>query len=276
METEKTSWWQENKEWASWFLVLGAGMLVILALIVVFGSWYVIGPTERGVKTTLGHMDETFIEPGLHMKLPVVTTITKVNIQQATQEMEATCSSSDMQDVRIKVRVMFRVPEGSVVQTLRDYHGDPFDSLIGPRVQEALKEVTALKSAVDIVTGREQVKAAALKAAKSKIGQLLEVNDLIVEDVNLSPELEKAIENKMVQQQEAEKSVFKKQQALTDAETLVIAAKGQAESIRIQGDAIAKNPSLIQLKMVEKWNGVTPQYVGGGQANILLPVPEKK
>ena len=75
----------------------------------------------------------------------------------------------------------------------------------------------------------------------------------------------------MVQQQEAEKAIFKMQQAKTDAETVIIKAKADAESIRIQGEALERTPKLVELKMVEKWNGVSPQVVGSG-SNILLPL----
>jgi prohibitin 2 len=88
--------------------------------------------------------------------------------------------------------------------------------------------------------------------------------------VSLSKELENAIEARMVQQQEAEKTIFTMQQAKTDAETLIIKAKADAESIRIQGEALEKAPRLVELKMVEKWNGVAPQVVGS-RSNILLP-----
>ena len=100
---------------------------------------------------------------------------------------------------------------------------------------------------------------------------MLIIEDLVIEDVALSNELEQAIEAKMVQQQEAEKAVFRMQQAKTDAETLIIKAKADAESIRIQGEALEKAPKLVELKMVEKWNGVAPQVVGPG-SNILLPL----
>ena len=154
---------------------------------------------------------------------------------------------------------------------LRDYAGNPFEKLILPRVQEATKEVTALKSAADIVKTREQIKVAALAASRAKIGPLLVIEDLVIEDVSLSRELEQAIEAKMVQQQEAEKAVFRMQQAKTDAETQIIKAKADAEAIRIQGEALQGAPKLVDLKMVEKWNGVAPQVVGAG-SNILLPL----
>jgi prohibitin 2 len=235
------------------------------------GCFYVVDPGERGVSVTLGTMSDEFVPPGFGTKLPFLTEIRRVNVQQDTREISAECFSSDLQQINIQLKVLYRIPETSVVSVLRDYAGSPFEKLILPRVQEATKEVTALKTAADIVKTREQIKSAALAAARTKIGNLLIVEDLVIEDVALSKELEQAIEAKMVQQQEAEKAIFRRQQAQTDAETLIIKAKADAESIRIQGEALEKAPKLVELKMVEKWNGVAPQVVGSG-SNILLPL----
>jgi len=251
-----------------------AAFLLVFALSFLFGSYYVIDPGERGVKVTLGTMSEHFIAPGFGVKLPFATRIWRVNVQQDTHEVEADCFSSDLQQIRIQLKVLYRIPEDSVVSVLRDYAGDPFEKLILPRVQEATKEVTAMKTAADIVKTREEIKTASLRAARAKIGSLLVIEDLVIEDVALSKELEQAIEAKMVQQQEAEKAVFRMQQARTDAETLIIKAKAEAESIRIQGEALESAPKLVELKMVEKWDGVAPQVVGA-TGNILLPLQPK-
>jgi prohibitin 2 len=216
-------------------------------------------------------MSEDFLPPGFGTKLPIVTEVRRVNVQQDTREVRAECFSSDLQQITMRIKVLYRIPETSVVSVLRDYAGDPFDRLILPRVQEATKEITALKTAADIVKTREQIKESALRASRQKIGELLVIEDLVIEDVALSKELEQAIEAKMVQQQEAEKAVFRMQQAKTDAETQIIKARADAESIRIQGEALEQAPKLVELKMVEKWNGVAPQVVGPG-SNILLPL----
>jgi prohibitin 2 len=246
-------------------------VLLFLALVFSSGCFYVIDPGERGVRVTLGNMEDRFIPPGFGFKLPLITEIRRVNVQQDTREIAAECFSSDLQQINIQLKILYRIPEASVVSVLRDYAGSPFDKLILPRVQEATKEVTALKTAADIVKTREHIKAAALQSSRTKIGELLVIEDLVIEDVALSKELENAIEAKMVQQQEAEKAIFRMQQAKTDAETLIIKAKADAESIRIQGEALEKAPKLVELKMVEKWNGVAPQVVGSG-SNILLPL----
>jgi len=241
------------------------------ALSALLGSSYVVEPGERGVRVVLGTMSNDFLAPGFGLKLPFVTEIRRVNVQQDTREIAAQCFSSDLQQIDIQLKVLYRIPETSVVSVLRDYAGNPFETLILPRVQEATKEVTAMKTAADIVKTREQIKVAALEASREKVGALLVIEDLVIEDVALSKELEQAIEAKMVQQQEAEKAVFRMQQARTDAETQIIKAKADAEAIRIQGEALEQAPTLVELKMVEKWNGVSPQVVGAG-TNVMLPL----
>lgn len=252
------------------YIVYGAAGLIALLFIWITCT-YTVQVGDRAVKVTLGKMQEQVLTPGFGLKAPFITDIRRIMIRQVAGGMVAPCFSSDLQQINMQVRVLWRIPESSVIVCLRDYYGDAFDKFIVPRVQEAIKEITALKTAADIVKTREQIKMLALEGSRRKVGTLFVIEDLVIENVDLSNELEKAIETKMVQQQEAERAVFKMQQAKTDAETAIIAAKGQAESIRIQGEALEKNPKLVELKAVEKWNGITPQVVGSG-VNMLMPM----
>jgi prohibitin 2 len=106
------------------------------------------------------------------------------------------------------------------------------------------------------------------------VGNLLQLVDLVLEDISLSANLEAAIERKMVQEQEANKAVFEQQRAQIEAHIAVIRARGEAESIRVRGEALAENPELIDLEIVRKWNGIAPRIVGGnaGGASMILPL----
>ena len=150
--------------------------------------------------------------------------------------------------------------------------------VIAPRVDEALKEVTKAHTAQEIVQKRSQVKERTLSAAREKIGTMLEVVDVVIEDISLSSKLEAAIERKMVQEQEANKAVFQQQKAQIEADTAIIQARGEAEAIQIRGDALSKNAAFIDLEIVERWNGATPRVVGGGMggADMLLPLGSLK
>ena len=246
-------------------------LLSVLALCG-FAGCHQVPPSARGVQTRLGQMSPEPLQPGVC--LAVISNIEDVTLQQQTRELDAECFSSDLQQVSTKLKVLYRIPEASVIRITRDFHGDPFDSLILPRVQEAIKEVTATKTAAEIVKTREQIKAVALEHSREKVGSILFLEDLVVENVTLSRELEHAIEAKMVQEQEAEKAVYRVRQAETEAKIAVAKAKGEAESIRIQGEALEKAPKLIELKLVEKWNGVAPQVLGA-DVKTLLPINPK-
>jgi prohibitin 2 len=253
---------------ATYILVAVAGIIFFEALR--FSGFYIIDPGETGVKITLGNISEQPLSPGFGFKLPILTEIRRVNTRQTTGEIVASCFSSDLQQVSLKVKILYRIPQGSAISIVKDYNGDPFESLVAPRVQEAVKEASASRNAANIVKTREEIKTVSLEAARKKIGDIVEINDLVIEDVALSKDLEAAIEAKMVQQQEAEKALFKQQQAQTDAATAIIKAKADAESIRIQGEALQKNPKLVELKMVEKWDGKAPMVLGG-QGAVVLP-----
>jgi prohibitin 2 len=256
--------------------LLGIGIIIIVLIVAAAQSTYVIDPGFRGVQVTLGKVSTDFKPEGFGTKSPFISHVIAIPVRQLTRELNAECYSADLQQVTIHLRVLYRIPEAAVVRIYQDYAGDPFDTLIAPRVQEALKEVTALQSAEQIVKHREDVKIKAFAAAKEKISNILTVEDVVLENITLTKELESAIEAKMVQEQEAAKSRFVQQKAQIEADTAIIRAKGEAEAIRIRADAIRDNPGLIQLQIVEKWDGKAPLVIGGGSdahgANILLPI----
>lgn len=250
-----------------------AGVAVILFALVILlaAGTYVVQPGHRGVEVKLGRVTESFKPEGLGFKMPFIARIHPMSIRQRTRSMPAECYSSDLQQVTMELQVLYRVPEQSVVTIFRDYQGEAFEMLIAPRVQEALKEVAATRSAEMIVKQRRDVKLRALELAQRKVGSsLLEIVDLVLFNIRLSPELEEAIEQKMVQEQEAEKANFTQLKTQIEAETKVIRARGEAESISLRGNALRTSPEFIKLQVVESWNGRSPLVVGAGAAELLL------
>ena len=256
---------------------LGAAIHVFVVVLLASSATYIVQPGFRGVVVTLGKVSPQFKPEGFGFKQPFITHIVPLSIRQQTRPMPAECYSSDLQQVRMEVHVLYRVPEHSVVKIFQDFAGEPFDSLIAPRVQEALKEVAATQSAEQIVKNREQVKRTALELARRKIGtNFLDVVDLVLYNLALSPELAAAIEMKMVQEQEAAKAKFTQLKAQIEADTAIIRAKGEADAIQVRGTALRANPDFIKLQILQSWNGRSPLVVGAGGsgANLLLSLDE--
>lgn len=255
--------------------LIGGALLLFVALILASTATYVVPPGFRGVEVTLGTVSPAFKPEGFGFKQPFVTHIVPISIRQQTRPMPAECYSSDLQQVKMEVHVLYRVPEQSVVKIFQDFAGEPFDTLIAPRVQEALKEVAATQSAEQIVKKREEIKTRALELARKKIGaDFLVVADLVIYNLSLSPELATAIEMKMVQEQEAEKAKFLQLKTQIEAETAIIRAKGEAEAIQVRGQALRATPDFIKLQIVQNWNGHSPLVVGNGGSNMLLSLEE--
>ncbi|MDB6131573.1 MAG: hypothetical protein JWM04_2680 [Verrucomicrobiales bacterium] len=256
--------------------LLGIAILVFVFVIASSTTTYVVQPGTRGIKVTLGKTTEKFLPEGFGFKTPFITSIVAVNVRQRTQTVRAECFSSDLQQVILDLRILYRVPEASVVQIYKEFAGDPFDSLIAPRVQEALKEVTASRTAEQIVKDREVIKQSALVAARQKIGVMLQVEDIVIRNIDLSDELERAIEAKMVAEQQASQARFTQLQTQVEAETAIIKARGEAEAIKVRGEALKMNPAFLRLQMVERWNGKSPLVVPAEANNtasgLLFPM----
>jgi prohibitin 2 len=248
---------------------IGIALLVFVVILMASSGTYVINPGHRGVEVTLGKVSPAFKPEGFGFKAPLMTTIYPVSIRQQTVEESAECYSSDLQQVKFDLRVLFRIPEASVVKLFQEYYGQPFQSLVAPRIHEALKEAAALQSAEQIVKNREQIKTLSLELSRRKIGELLVIEDIVIQNITLTAELERAIEAKMIQEQEAAKSKYVQQRAQIDADTAIIQAKGEAESIRIRGEALKDTPAFVDLKIVDKWDGLTPLVIGGGEGLVF-------
>ncbi len=266
--------------------LIGVGLIVFVLVIFGSQSTYVVEPGHRGVRVTLGKASDLFVPEGLTFKLPLVTEIHQVSVRQQTMQLEAECYTSDLQQVVTELRVLYSVPEASIVELWRSYQSDDprtptyFQSLIKPRVVEALKEAAATETAEEIVQKREIIKTRTLESAREKLGKtndgtaIISLVDIALQGIRLSPELTAAIEQKMTQEQEAEKAKFVQRQTEIEAETAVINAQGEAESIRIRGEALRQNPAFIDLQIVEKWDGQSPVVVsdGGDDAKVMIPV----
>ena len=102
------------------------------------------------------------------------------------------------------------------------------------------------------------------------------MEDVVIRDIVLSAELERAIEAKMVAEQQASQARFTQIQTKTEAETAVISARGEAEAIRVRGDALRLSPSYLRWKIVDRWSGrspmVVPESANRNGAELLLPL----
>jgi len=103
---------------------------------------------------------------------------------------------------------------------------------------------------------------------------LVELVDLPISNIDLTDELEKAIEQKQIKEQEALAKRYELEKAKRDAEITIVNAQAEAKSVQIKGAALRSAPAVIDLEIAKKWDGKSPTtvVVGRGGSNVLLPL----
>lgn len=256
-------------------------ILVLIILMIGSCSYAIVPPGHRGVSVTLGKVSRILSPEGFTFRKPMIETIVPIDIRQIKKEGDAACFSSDLQTVKVRFAVMTRIPENMVIDLYQKYSGDAYFSLVEPRLQEAIKQVTAKYTADNLVKSREAIRETALKLVREAVGGTIDIVDLNIANIDLSDQLEKAIESKMVKEQEALAMAYQLDKANKEAQITIINAKAEAESVKIKGDALAAASKVIELEIVKRWDGKAPQTVvisgeNSSGANIILPVNTRK
>jgi prohibitin 2 len=254
---------------------IGISFAVIFLLFMVLSTaWHIVPPGNRGVVVTLGKVSEQPFGEGFSFKVPFVTNVVNIPIKQSTREGKTEVFSSDLQNIEVGYTVMFAIPANKVVTLYQNYAGEPYDTLIEPRMRENLKQLTATLRAEDLAKNRDQLKVQVQERLQKSVGELVEIRDVNIVNLVLSKSLEQAIEQKVIREQEALAKRFELEKAEKDAEIVLVNARAQAEAIKINGEALKSSPEVIQLEIAKKWNGISPTSVvtSTGGSNILLPL----
>lgn len=256
---------------------IGASIVGLIVLIVVFGSFGTIGAGERGVKTRFGAVVGT-MEQGLYFKLPIVEGVVAMDVQTQKEQVDVEAASSDLQDVHTVIALNYNVmPEK--VSTLYVNVGEEYKSrIIDPAVQEAVKASTAKYTANDLIQNRPAVRDAIQKDLATKLAEsFLQVSDVSIVDFKFSDVFNKAIEAKVTAEQNALAAKNKLDQVQFEAQQTVATAKAQAEAIQIQAQAINSQggADYVMLQIAKQWDGHLPTTMVPGGALPFLNINTK-
>jgi prohibitin 2 len=233
----------------------------------------IVGPGERGILIQLGNMQGIF-GPGLHFKIPVIQNVVTIDVRTQKEQVQVDAASKDLQSIRTLVALNYHVDPARVDSLYQEIGVQYVERIIDPAIQESVKAATAQFTAEELITKRPTVK----EEIKAKLVERLsktyiEIDDFSIVDFTFSDSFNAAIEAKQTAVQQALKAENDLKRIEIEAQQQIEKAKADAESIRIQGDALKENQGLVQLKFVEKWDGVLPTYVMGSNVPLLNMLP---
>ncbi len=273
-------------------------VLIALALSSISNCFIAVDAGHVGVVRRFGAVQEKALPEGLHFKLPYAEEVEQIDTRLIASTLDASAASRDLQNVSTQVSVQFFLL-GDFAPLIVQKVGNIDKlrlALIEPATQESVKSVTAKFTAEELVTKRESVKleiqaalANFLKVSlkEKDLGEVIRIGNVAITEFRFSPEFERAIELKVKAEQEALQARNEKLRRVTQAEAsaaekqlaasamafqIETESKARAEAIRREAEALKGNPELIQLRSVERWDGILPRMTGAGNTVPFLNI----
>jgi regulator of protease activity HflC (stomatin/prohibitin superfamily) len=275
------------------------GIVFVLLIAVAYLLPFASVPTgTRGVITQFGAI-QGIVSEGLAF-VPPWQKLTVFNIRAEEADIkDADGSTADTQPVKVSLTVRYNISPDRVAEVYEKYsHDGNLSSYVQTAAQEVFKAVTAGYTAPDLISQRAKVSTEISMALRSKLTVYgAQVINIDMTNFSFSADYMKAISEKVTQEQlrlgaenklrtvEAEQ---KQKVAIAEAEASALKARAdgeayasvkkataQAEALRVENEALARNKDVLELRRIEvekikaeKWDGALPQTMYGN-----APVP---
>jgi regulator of protease activity HflC (stomatin/prohibitin superfamily) len=181
----------------------------------------------------------------------------------------AQSSTKDLQNLSASFAINFRLDPTKIVNIRRTQGSlqNIVAKIIAPQTQESFKIAAARRTVEEAITKRSELKEDFDNALNSRLEKYgIIVLDTSVVDLTFSPEFARAVEEKQIAEQRAQRAVYVAQEAEQQAQADINRAKGKAEAQRLLAETLkAQGGQLVlQKEAIEAWRE------GGGQMPQVL------
>ncbi len=260
------------------------GLFIVVAFLIAFVLFVVINPIvminagQVGVVLNWGAVSNQTLEEGIHWIMPIRDKVIKMDVTTRKEEKGTTASSKDLQEVSTKVAAIFHVDKKYANKVYQQFYQDYVPRIIQPAMEEFLKKTTAMFTAEEMITKREQVKSSYKKVLAENLALYhIILDDIFMTDFKFSKSFDEAIEAKVTAEQNALREKNNLDKVKFEAQQKIVSAEAAARAIKIQAEAITQQGGreYVNLKAVEKWDGHLPQQMIPGSTlpfiNLTTP-----
>jgi len=241
--------------------------IALIGLSTSCSSFYTVPSGKRALVFTWGEITSVSGE-GLRWKTPWIQSVEKVDIRIRKVETPADTVSKDLQAVSTTVALNYSLAPDKLKELYSTIGLDVEQRIVAARIQETVKATTARYTAEELIAQRENVR---VEMVNSLTQQLLEYHILVapggvqITNFDFSKAFNESIEEKQIAEQRALTAKNNLVRIEVEAEQRITQARGEAEAIRIQADAIRAQggKEYVNLKAIERWDGKLPTYTGG-------------
>lgn len=282
------------------------GIMVLFVFLLFEATYFTVEPNELAVVTRFGKIAYV-ADSGLHFKLPFVNgaRFFRTDILSVANKDAVNTYTIDNQEVDINFKVFYRIPANKVefvYTNARDY-----EALLAAMAIDRLKVEVGKVNVQSVAEKRGELRDAIHKILAHDAEAIgLQVTDFQLPNLQYADSFRTAVAQAATQKAGIETREYERQQALKTAETIRIRAEGEANAQReqsrgqadskvyiataeakaiqlrgeaeaaaigAQADALKRNPSMIELRRAERWDGKLPSQVLGQAPIPFMPLP---
>jgi regulator of protease activity HflC (stomatin/prohibitin superfamily) len=289
---------------AKWIGKLVIPFFLIVFLFAALTPFTTIPAGHVGVATLFGKVDTTELPEGFHIINPLKK-IQKIDCRNKELTlMDVGVPSQDQLTTEVDVTLKWRVDRNQAAEAVQDTGNvEALETVhLTPKLRSLIREAgKGIENAEDFYKDDIQVfmQTRILEGLISLSDKGILVEEVLLRRFDLPRMIVQGVEEKKQQKQLAERQIEELKRFTTEQEGKQVAAKAeklaaieqaaqrreladakayeitaqakaQAEAINIEGEALRKNPEILQLRAIEKWDGSVPRATLGGNSIPLI------
>jgi len=262
----------------------GLIVLIFVAIIILSKAVLIVNAGERVVIfNSFTGVEEKTLGEGMHLLVPGIQNPIRYSVRTETYTMASdegrnqrradealVCLTSDGQKISIDMSVRYNLIPAKVWQLHQKVGQYYEEKIIKPEVRSVVRNTIAEFPVLEVYSEkRNEIQQKIQNSLKETLKKYdINLSEVLIRNITFSREFAKAIEEKQVAFQEAERMKYVLQKENQEAQRKEIEAQGKALAIREVGSALKANPLLIQYEYVQK---VTPgiKAIITDQASIM-------
>lgn len=238
--------------------------IVAIIGVVAFSSIKVVDTGYRGIKTRFGKVVSESLPEGFYIYNPITTDIHEMDTKVQKITLKMATYTKDVQQADLIISVNTALDSTKVHLLFQEVGLAYADKVIAPQISKAVKDTIGKWEADMLVSNREKAtEEIYLSLKEALLPYHINTHNVVIENIDYSAQFERAIEEKQIATQDAIKAKNRTKQVEEEANQKVLAAKAEAESMRIRSQALSQNQNLVAYEAVQKWDGKLPVNMYG-------------
>ncbi|WP_282338707.1 protease modulator HflC [Pseudomonas sp. PS02288] len=228
----------------------------VIVVVVAWNSLYIVSQTERAVLLQFGRVVEADVQPGLHVKIPLVNKVRKFDARLLTLDSSTSrFLTLEKKAVMVDAYAKWRVADAERFYTATSGLKQIADERLSRRLESGLRDQFGKRTLHEVVSGERDALMADITASLDRMARKelgIEVLDVRVKAIDLPREVNRSVFERMSTEREREAREHRAKgrelaegiRADADRQRRVLLAEAYREAEETRGDGDAKAAAI--------------------------------